>query len=101
MKSCMKPENVRRNVARAAKALDKYDPNWRDRIDLLDLDLGVSQKCILGQLFSSCYYAPGHLQKLTAFWYGNTWNKHEMDCRVEYDTVNKVYQREWERILTS
>ena len=45
-------------VALAARALDKEQPGWSDRIDVDKLDLGDCKACILGQLHGDFYKAP-------------------------------------------
>lgn len=42
---------IQEAAARGAELLDKYQPDWFQKIDLEDLDLGGCYYCILGQLF--------------------------------------------------
>lgn len=43
--------NVQERVARGVALLDKKVPGWVDRINLATLDVGLSDRCILGQVF--------------------------------------------------
>lgn len=40
-------------VARGVARLDKYSPDWRDRINRDRLNMAESRDCVLGQLFGS------------------------------------------------
>lgn len=41
---------VEQRVAAGAAWLDEHEPGWADRIDVAELDVGMSCSCVLGQL---------------------------------------------------
>lgn len=43
--------SVTARVEQGIELLDKVDTRWRDKIDLEELDLGDTGKCVLGQVY--------------------------------------------------
>lgn len=39
-----------REIARGVATLDRYDPSWRDRVDLRRLDTESATNCVAGQV---------------------------------------------------
>lgn len=61
----MRTREMKSAIKRGIKLLDERVLDWRDRIDLDELDLSNSQSCILGQSFGA--YGKGkYLLGLTA-----------------------------------
>ena len=65
----MNKTELKRNVARGAKFLDKDTPGWWKKIKVRKLNMGISYNCILGQLDGSYW------TRQTSF--GNTFDEKE------------------------
>lgn len=42
---------ITERVARGASHLDSLMPGWRDKIDVLELNIESTRRCVLGQLY--------------------------------------------------
>lgn len=58
-------DSIEARVARGAAWLDENHPGWERRIDLADLQLSSSCRCVLGQLFGDFHDAPVSLEPYT------------------------------------
>jgi hypothetical protein len=88
-------------VDRGIKLLDESIPNWREKIDLTDLDLASASRCVLGQvsdghsfyegmrlLFEDSYIeATTNEQSRLAARYG-----FDVDGLVLYDSLQEVWE---------
>ena len=78
------------SVAKGAAFLDKEaDFNWRDQIDVTTLDLGVADRCILGQLYGD--YSDG-------VWSLGIENADELGFSTEFSY--RVLTRYWKEELS-
>jgi hypothetical protein len=48
---------IRERIEKGAAWLDSVKPTWRDLIDIDSLDLGDTERCVLGQVFHDEYLA--------------------------------------------
>lgn len=87
-------------VDRGIKLLDRTIPNWREKIDLTDLDLASSQHCVLGQVEGHSFYsgmqllfkdtyteAPANVQSKLAARYG-----FDTGYFATYDELQEVWE---------
>jgi len=45
--------NYPNSIDEAAKVLDQFNKNWADKVDIVRLDMGHGNRCVLGQVFDA------------------------------------------------
>ena len=83
-------------VRNGIELLDEKGPeNWRDMIDLDTLDIQMTNRCIIGQLYKNSYFSySSMLRDIGAF--GNP-QRYGFDAHLDYEELTK----EWKLALSA
>lgn len=98
----------RKQVLRAAKALDREQPGWEFKVKVDILNIGDHKCCVLGQLYGEYDLAPETVKKVSGFYFP----KHgflallmNISDSILYNVEYRIYYprltESWRRLITT
>ena len=91
---------IKLQVQAGVALLDKKQPNWRNVINLAELDLKSCEKCILGQVFHRFEIGKKILnieRSASNYGFDPDWMMIDATTRVDEDILWEEYDKRWKQ----